>query len=270
METEQTRIAAHPVIRFGEGDRRLVILPGLSDAFQGEDPSRLTRLLLERYYMRAFAEDFDVYVVSRPRELQDGVTTRGLAAGYADVLEETGPADVLGMSMGGLIAQYLGIDHPENVETLVISLAGPTLSATGRSHVSEWVEAAKSGNWAEVYLGTVESTYSSASKRAVYGAMVKLPGVVREPPYPDDFTRSAQACLDHDATSELTDLQVPTLVLGGEEDVLFDAEALRDMAATLPDGKARILEGTGHGAFEEQRREFSRAVLQFLEQQKQG
>lgn len=270
METDQAEIDDHPVIRFGDGDRRLVIIPGLNDALQGEEPSRVMRLLLERYYMRAFASEFDVYVVSRPRDLPEGVTTRELAADYADVLEKIGTADVLGMSMGGLIGQYLGIDHPETLRNLVLALAGPRLSDSGRAHISEWLEAARSGNWAEVYLGTVESTYSSASKRAVYGAMFKLPGIVREPPYPDDFIRSAQACLDHDATDELEDLETRTLVLGGEQDVLFDAETLQEMAASLPNGDSTILEGTGHGAFAERRQEFTRAVTEYLERSLDG
>ena len=49
METEHTHIADHPVIRFGQGDRSLVIIPGLNDALQGDESSRFTRLLLEQF-----------------------------------------------------------------------------------------------------------------------------------------------------------------------------------------------------------------------------
>lgn len=264
MEAEHTHIADHPVIRFGRGDRSLVIIPGLNDSLQGDDPSRFTRLLLERYYMRSFAKEFDVYVVSRPRELSEKVTTRDLAADYATVLEELGQTDVVGMSMGGLIGQYLGIDHPENIRNLVVGLAGTTLSERGHELVMEWREAAKDGRWAEVYLGTIESTYSSPSKRAVYGALFKLPGMVKSPPYPVDFVNSANACLNHNSTDECEKITPPTLVLGGEKDVLFDAENLRTMARKLPNGKHRILDGTGHGAFEERRSEFSTAITSFL------
>ena len=264
METERTRIADHPVIRFGQGDRSLVIIPGLNDSLQGDKPSRFTRLLLERHYMRAFVEEFDVYVVGRPRELPEDVTTRDLAADYATVLAELGEADVVGMSMGGLIGQYLGIEHSENVRNLVVALAGPTLSEQGQGLVTEWMEAGQDGRWEDVYLGTVESTYSSASKRTVYGALFKLPGVVNTPPYPNDFIRSAQACLNHDSTDRLERITTPTLVLGGEQDALFDAEDLREMAAILPNGRLCIIEGTGHGAFEERRSEFTTAITSFL------
>lgn len=184
-------IAGHPTVRFGDGDQRLVIIPGLSDALQGDETSRFTRVLLERYYMRAFADDYDVSIVGRPRDLPDEVTTRELAEGYASVLEEIGPAHVLGMSMGGLIAQYIGSDHPEHVQKLVVSLAGPHLSESGITHVTAWLDSAREGRWSEVYLGSVEATYSSAGARAAYGSLLRLPGIVKEPPYPTDFTASA-------------------------------------------------------------------------------
>lgn len=264
MNTERTAIASHPVVRFGEGDRQLVILPGLSDALQGDEPSRFTRVLLERYYMRAFTDSFDVYVVSRRRELAEDVTTRELAADYAEVLSELGQADVLGISMGGLIAQYLAIDHPDTLRKLVVAFAGPRLSERGHEAVSEWACAAAAGNWRDVYLGTIEATYTSRSKRAVYGALFKLPGVLKPPPYPEDFVASARACLNHDATDELDAIEAESLVLGGEQDVLFDATALREMARAIPNAKVQLLENTGHGGFEERRGEFCDAVVSFL------
>lgn len=264
METELTTIADHPVVRFGNGEQRLIILPGLSDALQGDETSRFTRLLLERYYMRPFADNFDVYVVSRPRNLPEETTTGELTAGYAEVLSEIGPADVLEMSMGGLIAQYLAIDHPDHIRKLIVALAGPQLSGRGHDIVSGWIDAATAGNWREVYLGTIEATYSSASKRAVYGSLFKLPGMISEPPYPADFVSSATACLSHNTTDELDAISLQTLVLGGIQDVIFYADDLREMADTIPDARLRLLEDTGHGAFEERRTAFYKAVVSFL------
>lgn len=264
MESTLTRINEHPLIRFGGGDRPLVIVPGLSDALQGDTSPRFVQLLLERYYMRAFADEFDVHVVSRPRELPEDVTTRELAAEYATVIAEIGPADVLGISMGGLIAQYLGIDHPENVQNLIFAVSGPQLSESGRRIVSDWLDAARDGRWGEVYLGTVEATYSSAARRAAYGALLKLPRVVREPPYPEDFIASATACLEHDSSGDIDAIDTRTLVIGGEEDVLFAADDLRRMATRMPTAELRLFEETGHGVYEERRSEFSTAVTSFL------
>lgn len=64
----------------------------------------------------------------------------------------------------------------------------------------------------------------------------------------------------------LSSIEPDTLVLGGELDVLFDADDLRAMEEEIPNATAHILEETGHGAFEEQRKEFTRAIVEFLEQ----
>lgn len=52
-------------------------------------------------------------MVSCPPGLPEGVSTRELAEGYASVLEETGPADVMGLSLGGFVVQRLAADRPE-------------------------------------------------------------------------------------------------------------------------------------------------------------
>lgn len=268
MNPTRERFSGHPTIRFGTGTEPLVILPGLSDALDGGDTSKITRVLLERYYMRPFTDDFDVYVVKRPRDMPDGITTREMASSYGDILAEVGPANVLGLSMGGLIAQYLGIDHAEHVQNLVIAIAGPQLSERGREIVSGWLAAGRDGDWAGVYFGSIETTYSAGSKRAAYGALLKIPGIIKEPPYPNDFITSAQACLNHDATGELDAVEPQTLVIGGSEDQLFDAEDLQAMGVTIPNARTHLIENTGHGAFEERRREFCSTITSFFTEQR--
>ncbi|RQG99578.1 alpha/beta fold hydrolase [Natrarchaeobius oligotrophus] len=268
MNPTREQFSGHPTIRFGSGTEPLVILPGLSDALEGGDTPKITRVLLERYYMRPFADDFDVYVVKRPRDMPDGITTREMASNYGDVLAEIGPANVLGLSMGGLIAQYLGIKHAEHVRNLVIAIAGPQLSERGREIVSGWLAAGRDGDWADVYVGSIETTYSAGTKRAAYGALLKIPGIIKEPPYPNDFITSAQACLDHDATGELDMTEPETLVIGGSEDQLFDAEDLQAMGTTIPNARTHLIENTGHGAFEERRREFCSTITSFLFEQR--
>ena len=268
MDPTRTQVSGHPTIRFGSGTKPLVILPGLSDALEGGDTPKITRVLLERYYMRPFADDFDVYVIKRPRDMPEGITTRKMARNYGEVLAEIGPANVLALSMGGLITQYLGIKHAEHVQNLVIALAGPQLSDRGREIVSSWLAAGRDGEWADVYVGSIETTYSARSKRAAYGALLKIPGLIREPPYPNDFITSARACLEHDTTDELDAVEPRTLVIGGSEDHLFDAADLEAMGATIPNARTHLIENTGHGAFEKRRHDFCSTISAFLSDQR--
>ncbi|MDZ7688117.1 MAG: alpha/beta hydrolase [Halobacteriales archaeon] len=255
-------IAGHPTVEVGDGEESLVVVPGLSDAFQGGRESKLTEVLLERYYYRGFTDDYTVRVVSRP-SLEPGVTTREMARGYADVLDEVGESDVLGLSLGGLVAQYLGAKHAENVRRLVIGVAGYKLGEGGRRIVEGWREDAEAGDWDEVYIDALETTYSSKYRQKVYGAVARLPVELFEPSL-DDFVASCDACLEHDAFGVLDDIEARTLVVGGSDDVLFPDEIVEETARRIPNGELHVVEDAGHGAFDERKKEFDTEVRRFL------
>ena len=101
-------------IRFGSGNRNLVMLPGLGDSLRSLKGTALPVAVM----YRQFAKDFTVYMFSRRQNLPSGYTTRQMARDQAEAMEQLGieQADVFGVSMGGMIAQYLAIDHPQKVE----------------------------------------------------------------------------------------------------------------------------------------------------------
>ncbi len=262
MNREQ--VAGHPTITVGDGSRTLIVLPGLGDALGLAEPSWLTRLVLRRYY-RPFTDTHTVHVVSRPRGIAPGTSTREMAAGYAEVLEELGPADVLGVSMGGLIAQHLGAERSENVERLVIGVAAYRLGEEGRRTVERWREQGREERWGELYRDTIRVTYAARRRQVAYGALARLPlDALSRPTSPDDFLVSATACLEHDGREVLSGIDVPTLVIGGDSDPLFPVGLLTETAERIPDATLRLLRGTGHGAFEERKRGFDTSVRRFL------
>ena len=257
------RIANHPTITVGDGSRSLVVLPGLDDALGLAESSWFTRLVLRRYY-RPFTDTHTVHVVSRPRGLS-AESTREMAADYAEVLDELGPADVLGVSMGGLIAQHLGAERSENVERLVIGVAAHRLGEEGRRTVEGWRELGREERWGELYRDTIRVTYADRRRQVAYRALARLPiETVSRPASPDDFLVSATACLEHDTGDVLSGIAVPTLVIGGDEDVLFPADLLVETADRIPGATLRLLPGTGHGAFEERKGLFDASVRGFL------
>ena len=108
--TLQIAGAAMDYIRFGRGGRTLIILPGLGDGLRTVKGTALPMALM----YRAFGKDFTVYAFSRRNSLPQGFTTRDMARDVAQAMEQLGiaRADIFGVSMGGMIAQYLAVDHP--------------------------------------------------------------------------------------------------------------------------------------------------------------
>ena len=109
-----------PFIRFGKGPQKLVIFPGISDAFL---PIASSMPQYIPWYYRRYARDYDVWVISRKRGLPAGYTTRDMARDYAAAIEEIGgPVHVMGLSLGSLIGQYLVADFPYLIRGLILSM----------------------------------------------------------------------------------------------------------------------------------------------------
>jgi len=247
-----------PFARFGNGARRLVIFPGLADA-AWDVTSHAWDLPVQH---RKLADEFTVYVVSRKRGLPRGYTTRDMAADYAKAFEsEIGPAAVLGISLGGYIAQYLAIDFPQYVRNLVIACAACRAGDEGRKIPARWLELAAQHRWREFYLDVAKVTMREFHQ-TFYQFLIPL--VRTRPSNPADFLVSLQACLAHDTSDLLGRIQAPTLVIGGSDDIFFPSPLLRDTAQRISHAVFRLLEGGSHAAYELKRDEFEDAVLQFL------
>ena len=107
-------------ISFGKGKEVLIILPGLGD---GLTTVKGTALPFAMAY-REYAANYKVYVFSRKNRLKEGYSTRDMAKDQAEAMEILGisKADIMGVSQGGMIAQYLAIDYPNLVNKLVLAV----------------------------------------------------------------------------------------------------------------------------------------------------
>jgi pimeloyl-ACP methyl ester carboxylesterase len=247
--------------RTGDGPKTLLFIPGLSDAFDGR-PNRRTASLLRQSY-RGLTDDFTVWTVSRPDGLDEGATTRDLAGSYATALDELGGGHVLGYSMGGFIAQYLAADYPELVDRLVVGASADRLGDEGVALVERWRELAERGEWGRLYDSTVRASYVGWRRR-LYSPMVRTLGGAFSPAVPADVVVCCDACLAHDGSDVLGDVDAPTLVVGGSRDRLFPEARLRATKEAVPGATLALLRGAGHAALDEHRDRFTGVVRRFL------
>ena len=251
-----------PFIRFGAGPRTFVIFPPINDSLQ--DVRDATRFL--RWYYRRFVNECTVYLLSRKRHLPSGYTTRDMAADYGSAFERSiGQAHVLGLSLGGLVAQHFAADHPEYVESLIIGVAAHSLGAEGYEIVHRWIDLTRLGRWRELHAEMVVDMYTGI-RRPLYELLARLLGgaMVRSPSAREDSIVSAEASLYHDATAQLEAIEARTLVVGGAQDRLFSGPLQGDTAERIPGAALRLIEGVGHGAFDERIRDVDALVKEFI------
>ena len=247
-------------IRFGTGERTLVMLPGLGDGLRSVKGTATPMALM----YRCFAKDFTVYAFSRKRELPTGYTTRDMARDQAEAMEALGieKADIFGVSMGGMIAQHLAIDFPEKVNRLILTVTCARSNPILEESVGEWVDCARRGDHVAFMDSNLRRIYSDGYYRK-NKAMAPLVGKLTKPSSYERFFIQAEACLTHDAYDSLQRIQAPTLVLGGEQDKALGGEPSREIAAKIPGAQLRMYEQWGHGLYEEEPT-FNQTIMDYL------
>ncbi len=247
--------------RFGRGEETLVILPGLSDGLRTVR-GRARRLALS---YRAYAKRYRVYVFSRRRDLPEGYTTRDMARDQAQAMRALGigPANVLGISQGGMIAQYLAIDAPELVRKLVLAVSLCCPNDTLRQTIPRRIEWARAGDYHAIVADTIESSCSPALLRLVL-LVCPLLGRFGSPRDFSRFLIHAEACLNHDSRADLPRVACPTLVIGGGSDRNVGPGASEALASLIPGSALHVYPELGHAAFLEAK-DFHPRVLAFLQ-----
>ena len=249
-----------PYVSFGSGPKKLAILPGLSDGLATVAGKAL--LLVSPY--KPYLNDFTVYLFSRRDPLPQGTSIRDMAADQAAALKALGVerTSVMGVSQGGLVAQYLAIDHPELVEKLVLAVTVPCVNDVILSCVPGWMDMARRGDHKALMIDTAERSYSPAYLKK-YRKMYPFLRFVGKPETYDRFLVNAQAILSFDASAELSNIACPTLIMGGEEDRIVGAEGSQALAARIPGSVLYLYPGLGHAAYEEAG-DFYQRVFRFL------
>lgn len=189
-------------------------------------------------------------------------STRRFAADAVAVLDAAGigRAHVYGTSMGGKVAQWLAIDHPERVGALVLGCTtpgGPRGLVAGREVV-----------------GPLAGP-TAAARRALAELMVSPAWLDRHPDGADavlgdpGMTQAARrghrlASARHDASAALSRIAAPTLVLHGTDDAFCPPGNADLLVAGIPGAALQLFEGARHAYFLEHRAAASAAVLTHL------
>jgi len=247
-------------IRFGRGEKTLIFLPGLGDGLTTVKGTAIPMALM----YRIFSKDFTVYMFSRRNSLPEGYTTRDMARDQAEAMEKLGieKADIVGVSMGGMIAQHLAINYPEKVGKLVLTVTCARSNPILRESVEEWIVLAKQDDPAGFMDSNLRRIYSEDYYRKNRW-MAPVVGRLTKPKSYHRFFAQANACLTHDAYDLLGRIQAPTLVIGGEKDLVLGGDASREIAAEIPGAELRMYQQWGHGLYEEEKG-FNQLVYEYL------
>lgn len=247
-------------VSFGKGNDILIMLPGLGDGLTTVKGMAIPMAITYRMY----AKDYKVYIFSRKNYLEESYSTRKMASDQAEAMRVLGinKAKVLGISQGGMIAQYLAIDYPELVEKLVLAVTLSKQNELIQSVVKKWILIAEQKDYKSLMIDTAEKSYSERYLNK-YRLLYPILGRVGKPKNFSRFLIQAKSCINHNAYFELDKILCQTLVIGGDCDKIVGVEASRELANKIKNSELYIYNGLGHAAYEEAK-DFNKRILDYL------
>lgn len=169
-------------------------------------------------------------------------------------------AHLVGLSLGGMVAQQFALDYPYATASLVLAdtIAGPPPGAERPLREAlAFIEGHAMREIAEVRISTA---FSAAVDPAMRGHLIEQVAL-------DDhaaYVRAARAAFSFDVRERLGEVAAPTLVVVGEADRTFPLAWMEEVAARIGGARLVRLAGAGHISNMERPQAFNRAVLDFL------
>lgn len=177
----------------------------------------------------------------------------------------TDSAHVVGVSMGGVLAQILAVEHPDRVRSLVLTATACRHHEWRRELLAEWAEVARNQGMRAVMGRAMRWLIGPRSRRRFGFTFGLLANLIMSTPAAS-FVAQIEAILgmDDSLRDELAKIEVPTLVVAGTQDILTPLGDAEELTHHIAGSRLAVISGAAHGFVAEQAREFNRVLIGFL------
>jgi pimeloyl-ACP methyl ester carboxylesterase len=179
--------------------------------------------------------------------------------------EDVPSAHVVGASMGGVIAQILGVVYPDRVHSLTLACTACRHHEWRRELLAEWADEVMAHGMTALTDDGMRWLIGSRLQRR-FGVFVNVLARVLIQTKPHAFAAQIGAILDmsDDMRSELHSITAPALVITGSQDTLTPLGDAEELAELITTSRLYVLRGAAHGLMAETPNAFNDAVLRFL------
>lgn len=225
-------------------------------------------------FLAALAERFDVVAydhrgIGSSARADADFSIEDLAVDALAVMDHVGwdSAHVMGISMGGVVAQEVALSAPDRVRTLTLGCTWPgplpDEAPVWGEAVLDLATAASSGDLLTaarlMFAANVSSEFAERAgafeEFSRVAGSVKVPGPV--------ILMQMRAATPYDGLARLGNLGIPTLVVHGTADRVIRPEGGIRLAELVPGARLELMDGAGHLFFWERPEESARLVREF-------
>jgi pimeloyl-ACP methyl ester carboxylesterase len=196
-------------------------------------------------------------IVPGPYEIRD------MSEDCHTLVESLGVSGVtaIGSSMGGAICQLWALEHPQDVDRLILTNTWGRRDPFLEALFSHWIRLGEQGKKQAIAESLLLFCYSPEFLEANPRTVDEF--LASELPDLTGFIAASHACRSHELGDRAQDISQPTLVIAGEHDILTRPQFSHELAAQIPKSELETL-STGHMIFWERPTEFINLVHQFL------
>ncbi len=177
-------------------------------------------------------------------------------------------AHIVGLSMGGAIAQEIAIHYPGRVRRLVLVATYTSGDPRGTDLLNSFVQM-RARFSREEYLRAVCPWIYNYQDYLVPGLVESAIKKGMEDPYflPSKvYARQAEAATQHFTEDRLKQIQAPTLIVAGDDDLLTPMRFAKTLHKETPGARLTVIQGGAHGLIWTRAEEFNHLVLSFLKE----
>jgi 3-oxoadipate enol-lactonase len=186
-------------------------------------------------------------------------------AGLLDALGSE-PAVVVGLSMGGYVAFALVRRHRAKIRALALAdtRAGPDTDE-GREKRRRLIDVARSRGGGAVAAMQIESVVGATTRQRRPDVVETLRAMMAAAPV-DGIVGALQAMMARpDSTPTLATIDVPTLIVVGDEDTLTPPKEAESMRERIRGSRVEVIAQAGHICNLERPAAFTHIVSEFVE-----
>ena len=191
-----------------------------------------------------------------------------MAADVVAVMDDIGwaSAHVMGASMGGVIAQIMGVLHADRVRSLVLACTACRHEPWRRELLAGWKATAQADGMRTFAERNAKWLVGPRSVRRFWPVLNLFGGLALNAE-PDAFAAQVDAILQADEAlrHDLTGVTAPVLVIVGSQDVLTPMADAEEVAEAIPGALLAVVRGGAHGFMFEHAKVFNQTVRSFLD-----